>query len=175
MCDVNCTDREVYTVRVDSIDQTSADPFVTYLNVPLRNVVKVELVSGNLPFNSSQTPVLYIHVNELVSKNTDISFRNTAINVGGLVNEPLTTTRSNVSFLVESFARVNSEPVNSRTIFATNSFAPLEQCYIDPIRQVTRLSVRILDSLGAPLVTGSSESVFLEFKFYCAKNNICQY
>jgi hypothetical protein len=174
MCDVNCTDREVYTVRVDSVDQTNVDPFVTYLNVPLRNVVKVELISGSLPFNISQSPVFYIHINELVSKNTDISFRNTAINVDGLINAPLATTRSNVSFLVESFARVNAEPVNSRTLFSTNSFAPMEQCYIDPIRQVTRLTVRIFDSLGAPIVS-ASDHLFLEFKFYCAKNNICQY
>lgn len=174
MCDANCTDREVYTVRVDSIDQTNVDPFVTYLNVPLRNVVKVELISGNLPFNVSQSPVFYIHINELVSKNTDLSFRNIAINVDGLTNAPLATTRSNVSSLVESFARVNAEPVNSRTLFSTNSFATMDQCYIDPIRQITRLTVRILDSKGVPLVS-VGDPVFLEFKFYCAKNNICQY
>jgi hypothetical protein len=117
---------------------------------------------------------MYIHVDELVSKNTDVSFRNTAINVDGLVKAPLASTRSNVSFLVESFARVNAEPVNGRTVFSTNSFAMMDQCYIVPIRQVTRLTVRILDSKGVPLI-GSSDPFFLEFKFYCAKNNICQY
>ena len=46
-------DTEVYTIRVDSLGASSNTSFVGYLNIPLRNVVKAELLSASVNANAS--------------------------------------------------------------------------------------------------------------------------
>jgi hypothetical protein len=64
----NCADREVYTVRVDSFG-VSGDysTFQAFLDVPLRNVVKAELIMASIHQKHSNA-ICHVYVEELISK-----------------------------------------------------------------------------------------------------------
>jgi hypothetical protein len=64
-------DTEVYNVRVDSVGAASNMSFVGYLNIPLKNVIKAELLSVGFHANASSpttTYAYYVHIEELKSK-----------------------------------------------------------------------------------------------------------
>lgn len=70
-----CCDREVYTIKVDSSNvstiNSNAASFVAYLPVPLTNVVKMELLSACITPTTNTSPIVYFHVEELISKFVD--------------------------------------------------------------------------------------------------------
>ena len=45
-------DTEVYTIRVDSVGASSNASFIGYMNIPLRNVIKAEILSVSFHANS---------------------------------------------------------------------------------------------------------------------------
>lgn len=187
----DCENREVYTVNVDSIGfaSTTQNDFTTFFNIPLKNVVSAELLSANIPWTTANGPpssnVIYIWVEQLVNKFNDRTLPGLAENQGTLatsadptISAPISTSAiqvSNTAVLQGSFIRFNTEqtPGNVRTMYESAQNFSSKVIFIDPLRKVDKLHIRILDERGTPLaVTASS---FFSFRFECSKNNICNY
>ena len=187
----DCENREVYTVNVDSIGfaSTSQNDFTTFFNIPMKNVISAELLSANIPWTTANGPpssnVIYVWVEQLVTKFNDRTLPGLAENQGTLttsanplINAPISTAAikvSNTAVLQGSFVRFNTEqtPGNVRTMYESAANFSSKVSFIDPIRQVDKLHIRIMDENGHPLnVTASS---FFTFRFECSKNNICLY
>lgn len=172
-------DTEVYTVRVDS--QYSATDshsnFVGYINVPLRNVVKAELLSASVLTNNT-VPIIHIYVDELVSKLNDRTNLQYAIRSAGTISTEGPTPTSavtNVSSLATCIASIPTDPVNYRTVFSSGSNFPVEVYFIEPIRQIGQLTIKIFRETGALLGLTGDGPTFLTFRFTCAKPNRCLY
>jgi len=175
-------DTEVYTLRVDSVYSTSNTSFVGYLNIPLRNVVKVELLSASIHANATTptaTSMYYVHIDELKSKfldRTDLRYSLSVAGTTGTEGITPTATVSNVGYLSTSLAAI---PVTDgsaihRTIFTSAGFFPVEVKYLEPIRQIEKLTVNIFSATGAqPVITAGA--TFLTLRFTCAKPNTCLY
>lgn len=173
-------DTEVYTVRVDSMNTTVSNVnFTSYINIPLRNVVKAELISAVIPVNVNASPVLYVYVDELVSKFNDRATLQYTLGAAGTVSTQggLTAAISNLQYLKTAFAAIPADQTNSRTVFTSSgSGFPTDIAFIEPIRQLKTLTVSIYDQTGA-LVSDPTNlgATFFTFRFTCAKPNVCQY
>jgi len=186
-----CETREVYTVNVDSIGFTNnANDFTTFLNIPIKNVVSAELLSANIPWSTASggaatSNVIYVWVEQLVTKFNDRTLPGLAENMGTLatsnnpvINAAISTSAiqvSNTAVLQGSFIRINAEqtPGNNRTIYDASANFSSKVNFIEPIRNIDKLHIRILDERGAPLNIPAFS--FFTFRFECSKNNICLY
>ena len=176
MCDpVN----EVYTLRVDSVFAPSNNTFVGFINIPLKNVIKAELLSASVHANSATTSYMYVYVEELVSKFNDRT--NLLYYLQGAGTQTTEGTAqtggavSNVNQIATSIAAFPTEEVNDRTLFSVANNYPAEVNFIEPIRTLEKLSVQILTAAGLPVATPNQQPTFLVFRFTCSKPNICQY
>jgi hypothetical protein len=179
--------KETFTIHTDSTGQT-ANSFQVYLNIPLKTVVKAELLSVNLSSNTTvaTSNISYVIVNELISRfndktlpavveslnNTSDPFKTT--NTGGTVattNPPLTT--SNISNMQRSFIKLDMEQVNKRTLYSKGANFESTTDYIQPIQQLDKLTITIYDERGVPIVTNGPS--YLTFRFTCARDNMYKY
>lgn len=171
-----CEHYETYTFKVDSRGAPSNNSFVGYINIPLRNVVKAELLSASISSNSATTPVLYVYVDELVSKFNDKSDVQTVISVAGTssnIGPNPSATVSNVAQLRTAIVAFPTDQVNPRSVFTTSSFWNTEVEYIEPIRQLQHLTITILkDDGNLPSLSGATHLVL---RFTCSKPNRCVY
>jgi hypothetical protein len=173
-------DTEVYTVRVDSTrTSTSNTNFVSYINIPLKNVVKAELLMAVLPFNVNASAIIYIHVKELVSKFNDRATLEYTLSSAGQVSTQggVSTPISNIQYLNTSFATIPGDQQYARTVYtASGSGYPTDVNFIEPIRQLEKLSIAMYDFNGNLIVDPTEAGpTFLVFRFTCAKPNVCQY
>lgn len=172
----SCEQYETYTIKVDSRGAPANNSFIGYIDIPLRNVVKAELLSASLESNISFTQVLYIYIDELVSKFNNKASIQTAISVAGTTSNlgpnPSAPT-SNISQLSTSLACIPTEQVHTRTIFSVNSHWNTEVEFIEPIRQLSQLTVSIYGANGN--IANLSGTTFLTLRFTCAKKNVCNY
>jgi hypothetical protein len=179
----SCEQYETYTIKIDSRGAPANNSFVGYIDIPLRNVVKVELLSANMDSNLATTPSLYLYINELVSKFNDRASIQTAITTfsSNTQARPVTsnigpnpsTTTSNVSQLRTSLACIPTDQINPRTVFTVGAYWNTEVEFIEPIRQVQYLTVSIYNANGD--LTPLSGTTFLTLRFTCAKRNTCLY
>ena len=171
-------DTEVYTVRVDTVNTTVSNvDFVSYINIPLRNVVKAELLTASIAANINDTPVIYIYIDELVSKFNDRADLKFGMSTAGTISTQgaLTTTINNVQFLKTALASIPTEQVNTRTIYTSSgSGFPTDVMFVEPIRQLKTLTVKLIKDSGV-LLNDTPLPTFLTFRFTCAKPNVCQY
>jgi len=174
-------DRERYMIKVDSTNATSgtSNSFVVYLPIPLLNVVKVEVLSASITPTSNSSPVLYLHAEELISKflnratvNYSFSANSNVLSSVGTLSASLT----NESKLAEALVAVPVDTTRasaSPVIYTTGGFFPTVVDYIDPIRQVSKLTINVYNSTGAqPAMSGPT---YITFQFECAKKNARQY
>jgi len=176
MCDpVN----EVYTLRVDSVFAPSNNTFVGFINIPLKNVIKAELLSASIYANSATTSYMYVYVDELVSKFNDRT--NLLYYLQGAGTQTTEGTAqtggavSNVNQIATSIVAIPAEAINPRTLFSVANNYPAEVNFIEPIRTLEKLSIQILTAAGLPVATPNQQPTFLVFRFTCSKPNICQY
>ena len=180
MCD--CETREVYTIKVDStninITNSNAASFVAYLPVTLTNVVKAELLSACVTISANTHPVVYVHVEELISKFHDRASVTYTVSSAGASSTvgTLSAAIPNTNKLAESLVaipvdttRIASFPV----IFTSAGFFPVTVDYINPIRKLDRLTINLFTSQGTSI--GTAAPTFLTFRFECAKGNKCLY
>ena len=170
-------DTEVYTVRVDSVNTAVSNVnFTSYINIPLRNVVKAELLMASLEANVASSNVFYVYVDELTSKFNDRSDLQYTLGAVGNVSTQgsVTAQLSNVSQLRGALACIPADQVNPRTVYTSSGAGfPTDVSYIEPIRQIKTLSVSILDEQGN--LAADVAPAFLTIRFTCAKPNVCQY
>ena len=174
-------DTEVYTVRVDSVYAASNTSFVSYLNIPIRNVIKVELLSCSFHGNATSIPTsaMYVHVEELTSKFLDRGNLSYGSQVAGKISTEGTAPYlaiSNTNMLATSLVCIPlSDGIpDHRTIFTSGNYFPVDVVYIDPIRQIEKLTVNLYASSGGQ-PTIDLGPTFLTLRFTCAKPNVCQY
>jgi len=175
-------DTEVYTIRVDSVYSSSNSSFVGYMNIPLRNVIKAELLSASIYANATSpttTSALYLHIEELKSKFNDKTYLQYSSQVAGIkTTEGVAPSAdvSNVGQLASSIVCIPIEDSSAdhRTIFNTSSYFPVEIPYIEPIRQIQQFTVNIYTASGAqPVITGGP--TYLTLLITCSKPNRCLY
>jgi hypothetical protein len=175
-------DTEVYTVRVDSTYASSNTSFVGYINIPLRNVVKVELLSCSLHGNATApvtTNAFYVQIEELISKFNDRTNLAYDSRVAGQISSEGVGSSAQVSNSYQLATSLVCIPVSDgtsehRTNFTVGNYFPVETSFIEPIRQIEKLTVNIFLASGAqPNITGGP--TFLTLRFTCSKPNVCQY
>jgi hypothetical protein len=172
-----CPDREVYTIRVDSVGATSNASFVGYMNITLRNVIKAELLSASFHANAIapvSTSAYYLTVEELKTKFNDRTVLQHSLN-GSTEGTAPSFAISNVGQLTTSlvcFPLEDSAPTH-RTIFTTNNYFPVEVNFIEPIRQIEKFTVNFYSSVGA--INDFVSPTYLTLRVTCAKPNVCQY
>lgn len=175
-------DTEVYTIRVDSVYGSSNSSFVGYMNIPLRNVIKAELLSASFHANANApttTSAFYLNIEELKTKFSDKTNIQYSLQVAGTNSyegQIPTGTVSNVGQLASSMVciPVDTTSASHRTIFTTSSFFPVELTYMEPIRQIEKFTVNLYLASGAqPVITGGH--TFLTLRITCAKPNVCLY
>lgn len=174
-------DTEVYTIRVDSLGALSNTSFIGYLNIPLKNVVRAELQSVSLHGNASSlsTGAVYVHIEELKSKFTDRTSLRYDQSVAGTTSNTGVTPSSTISNVGQLNTALVAVPITTgasetRTIFTSGNFFPVEVSYIEPIRKVDKFTVNLYTDNGAqPTITAGP--TFLTLRLTCAKPNVCLY
>ncbi len=172
----SCEQYETYTIKVSSRGAPLNNSFVGYIDIPLRNVVKAEILSASVTSNSLTSPAIYIYIDELVSKFNDKVNIQTAISSAGNTSNigPIpSVTTSNLSQLHTSLVCIPAEQVNTRTIFTKGAYWSTEVEFIEPIRQIQYLTISIFRDNGDLLPL--SGTTFLNLRFTCAKRNTCLY
>ena len=176
----SCETREVYTISVDSMYASApnaSNSFVAYLNTPLRNVVRAELLSASVDSTGSAATanVFYIHVEELINKFNDHAPLKYSIAVSGNTSSTGSVSQlpTNLRQVSESFATVHTVPSSNRLLYAASSQYPVVSSYINPIRKIDKLTVSLYDQTGSSLAVNAP--TFLLFRFECAKDNKCLY
>ena len=174
-----CETREVYTISVDSMYASApnaSNVFTAYLNVPLRNVVRAELLSASIDSTGTPTSnVVYVQVEELVNKFHDHavlkyqqSGSGSTSNVGQVSQIPV-----NQRVVAQAFATIHSVPSGGRFLFTTASQYQAYATYINPIRKLDKLTVSLYDQTGASLIVNAP--TFLVLRFECSADNQCLY
>jgi hypothetical protein len=93
------------------------------------------------------------------------------ISTQGAVTAPI----SNLQYLKTSLAAIPTEQVLTRTIYTSSGTGfPTDVMFIEPIRQLETLTVKLFKSNG-DLLSDPAGPSFLTFRFTCSKPNMCQY
>ena len=177
----NCADREVYTVRVDSfgVGSPSYSTFQVFLDVPLRNVVKAELVMASIHQQYSNA-ACHVYIEELISKFITRAGPNyTSATSNVMTTVGVATQLSNKGLVDRAFVTIPTSNVvagvtDNRVVWTSGKFYPTDIEYINPIRQIKTLTFTFLDGNTGLLQTMDQVSYFV-FRFECAKDNVCLY
>jgi hypothetical protein len=192
-----CDKYEVYTLKIDSNFAPANNSFIGYINTPLRNVVKAELLSASISANAVTSNVIYVYAMELDSKFNDRMDVQTAItsfqsatftsnvtsptsNVNYIppvassnIGPNLTGTFSNMNQMRTSLACIPADQTLLRTVFTINGYWDAVTEYIEPIRQIQQLTISLYGENGTLLTVGGP--TFLNLRLTCAKPNRCLY
>jgi hypothetical protein len=176
---MDCATREVYTVRVDSAGvSTPYSTFTAYLPIPLRNVVKAELLSASIKPQYSNA-VSHVYVDELVSNfitraspayTTGLSSTTSNVGVSTLIANQGLVERAFVSIPISSIV----QGTDNFVVWTRGNDFETDVEYINPIRQLKTLTITFYDGKTGNLQTMNDVS-FFTFRIYCAKNNKCDY
>lgn len=192
-----CDKYEVYTLKIDSKFAPANNSFIGYINTPLRNVVKAELLSASISANVTSSNVIYVYAMELDSKFNDrmdvqtamTSFQSATFTsnvaspasnvnyvppvVSSNIGPNLSGTFSNVNQMRTSLACIPTDQTLLRTIFTINGYWDAATEYIEPVRQIQQLTISLYNESGGLLTVGGP--TFLTLRLTCAKPNRCLY
>lgn len=176
----NCADREVYTVRVDSFGVSpNYSTFQAFLDVPLRNVVKAELLMASIHQQFSNA-ICHVYVEELTSKFITRAGPNyTSATSNVMTTVGVATQIVNKGLIDRAFVSIPTSNVTSagsdyRVVWTSGNDFPTDIEYINPIRQLKTLTFTFLDgTTGVPQTM--DQMVYFIFRFECAKDNVCLY
>jgi hypothetical protein len=153
---------EYHTVTIDTIGQVSSNAFSVFLNQPLKNVVQARLLAARIHTNDS-TEHCYISIDEL---NTNFNERTSNVYEGQ--GDISTVRRSFATLITDQTTRSGSD---SLIVFKDNY--PVVSQYIDPIRKIDRLTMKIMNQQGETIKNSTvSGSNFLVLHFVCRKPNL---
>lgn len=156
--------REIYSIQVSSYGATSNVDFVATLNTPVKNIVKAELVTASLSCASSNAA--YVSVEELVTRFNDYAIESPATNSDG--SHQLNSTSS---ILRNVLGVVYNEDSNVKNRITYYNRYPIVAEFFDPIRDLSKLSIKIYDHTGAALADDGFN--YFTFRFTCLKRNLC--
>jgi hypothetical protein len=155
-------EHEYHTVSIDSMGQASSNSFTCFLNRSIKNVVQARLLAAHI-HTRKNTEHIYISIEEL-----DTNFNVRASNVFN--------GQSDLTKLNGCFASVISTSVshgNGNHVELFRDEYPIVTQYIDPIRQLSRFTVKIYDESGDPLDPGThDEPNHMIIRFVCRKPNL---
>jgi hypothetical protein len=176
----NCADREVYTVRVDSFGVSpNYSTFQVFLDVPLRNVVKAEILMASIHQQFSNA-ICHVYVEELTSKFITRAGPNyTSATSNIMTTVGVATQLPNKGLVDRAFVTIPTSNVvagvtDNRVVWTSGKFYPTDIEYINPIRQIKTLTITFLDGNTGLPQTMDQVSYFV-FRFECAKDNVCLY
>ena len=176
----NCADREVYTVRVDSFGVSpNYSTFQAFLDVPLRNVVKAELLMASIHQQFSNA-ICHVYVEELISKFITRAGPNyTSATSNVMTTVGVATQIVNKGLIDRAFVSIPTSNVTSagsdyRVVWTSGNDFPTDVEYINPIRQLKTLTFTFLDGTTG-LHQTMDQMVYFVFRFECAKDNVCLY
>jgi hypothetical protein len=176
----NCANREVYTVRVDSFG-VSGDysTFQVFINVPLRNVVKAELLMASIHQKYSNA-ICHVYVDELTSNFVTRAAPAYTVGLDGTTsNVGVATQISNKGLIERAFvtiptSNIASGSLDGRVLWRSLADFPTDVEYINPIRQLKTLTISFYDgATGLPQTM--DQTSYFSFRFECAKDNVCLY
>ena len=180
-----CEKYETYTLKIDSVFAPASNSFIGYINIPLRNIVKAEVLSASISSNisSGKSNVAYLYAMELDSKFNDRMDVQTAITTFNSNTQALPTTSnigpnlsgtfSNLNQIRTSLVAIPMDQTNVRSVYTVSNFFPSDIEFIEPIRQIQQLTISLYNEIGGPLiVTGPT---FLVLRLTCSKPNKCLY
>ena len=147
---------EYHTVTVDTIGQPSANSFTCFLSRPLKNVVQASLLAAHIHTPLAATSHVYVSVDEL-----DTNFHERASNVYNGQPE--------LSILRSSFGSIVSSNV---TPFVYKNEYPVSAQYVDPIKSIDRLAIKLYNENAVLITPVSTNTNFLVFQFVCKKGNL---
>jgi hypothetical protein len=172
----------VYTVRLDSLYAESGWNFTNYINIPLRNVIKAELLSCAFYGNavSIGSTAVYVHIDELVSKFMDRGNLAYTLRVGGKISTEGPGPASTISNTNKLSAALVCIPIcdglpDQQTVFTSGNYFPVEVSFIEPIRQIEKLTVSLYTADGSQPENLSVTPTFITMRFTCSKPNRCVY
>lgn len=176
----NCVNREVYTVRVDSFGVgTPYSTFQAFLEVPLRNVVKAELLMASIHQQYSNA-ICHVYVEELISKFKSRAGPAYTVGLGSTTsNVGVATQIANRGLVDRAFVSIPTSNVATaspdyRVVWTALNDFPTDVEYINPIRQLKTLTFTFLDGATGVQQT-MDQMVYFVFRFECAKDNVCLY
>ena len=176
----NCADREVYTVRVDSVGVSgNYSTFQAFLDVPLRNVVKAELLMASIHQQYSNA-ICHVYVEELISKFITRAGPNyTSATSNVMTTVGVATQIQNKGLIDRAFVTIPTSNVSAgvtdnRVLWTSVKDFPTDVEYINPIRQLKTLTFTFLDGATGLQQTMDQPAYFV-FRFDCAKDNVCLY
>lgn len=178
----NCANREVYTVRVDSFGVATSpaySTFTAYLPIPLRNVVKAELLMASIHQQSSNA-ICHVYVEELVSNFITRAAPAYRVGLDGTTsNVGVATQIANQGLVERAFVTIPTSNVATaapdyRIVWTSGNDFPTDVEYINPIRQLKTLTISFYDGATGLPQTMDQTSYFV-FRFECAKDNVCSY
>jgi hypothetical protein len=177
----NCANREVYTVRVDSFGvSTPYSTFQSFLTVPLRNVVKAEILMVSIHPQFSSNVICHLYVEELTSNFVTRAAPAYTVGLDGTTsNVGVATQISNKGLIERAFVTIPTSNVSAgspdgRVLWRSLADFPTDVEYINPIRQLKTLTISFFDGATGLPQTMDQTSYFL-FRFECAKDNVCLY
>ena len=155
-------DYEYHTITLDSVGQDSANTFTAHLQNPLRNVVQVRLLGAHIHSNV-ETEHVYLSIDEL-----DTHFNDRAA-IPGTSN--VHTGQGNISIVRSAFASIITD---GNQLITFKDEYPIAVQYIDPIRRIDKLTVRILNQLGTTIKNSSTSdgNNFFVLRFVCRRPNL---
>ena len=146
---------EYHILNVDTKNQPSANAFTCFLNRPMKNVVQASLLAAHI-HTPTTTSLCYVSVDEL-----DTNFHERASNVYDGQPE--------LSILRGSFGSIISS--NTVPLLYKNEY-PISAQYIDPIKSIDRLSIKLYDQSAVLITPIPGNANFLIFQFMCKKGNV---
>lgn len=160
---------EYHTITLDSVGQDSANTFTAHLQNPLRNVVQARLLGAHIHSNV-ETEHVYLSIDEL---NTHFNDRAA---IPGTSN--VHTGQGNISIVRSAFGSIITDAAthgasdgNQLITFKDNY--PIAVQYIDPIRRIDKLTVRVLNQNGVTIKNSSTGgNNFFVLRFVCRRPNL---
>jgi hypothetical protein len=167
--DIPDYDHEIHTVIVDNIGQSNQTDFTAFISNPLENVVQARLVSATLTTTGAVAQkAIHIGIEEL---RTHFSQQTQAeINFGG-DGDPSTDTKNHLNGIFGTIIgqHIALGPSSATRVLLFRDDYPILQCYHNPIRNLSRLTVNIDQHDGTSATLG--DSVFV-FRITCRKKNL---
>lgn len=163
----NC-EQEIYNIHVSTsnVEQYGSSSnvnFVATFNMPLKDVVRAELVTASIACNTSN--VVYINVDELNNKFTDFA---NAKEATGSTDHGFDTTSS---ILRSAFGSMYNDDIGSKERITYYNRYPIVAEYPYPIQRLNKLSIKLYDQYG-DLITDQGTN-FFTFRFVCNRRNLC--